>query len=132
MMENREIKFRAWGLEEMHYNINICDGVPFTSNDGYYEHFSDREIDNGIIMQYTGLKDKNGVEIYEGDVILRNGHKRIVIFHDASFLVMPIGKEVSSDHVKAIRDGWHLINFTSDIEVIGNIHEHKNLLNDGE
>ena len=69
----REIKFRVWdkNKSKMNYDItgfecsqNIIDGVFI---DG--EYF---DLKNGVLMQYTGLKDKNGVEIYEGDVVKNN------------------------------------------------------------
>jgi uncharacterized phage protein (TIGR01671 family) len=57
---SRELKFRAWTGKEMRYNVSI-DGyggkVPSTYSS--YEW---------PVMQYTGLKDKNGKEIYEGDI----------------------------------------------------------------
>lgn len=71
---NREIKFRVWDkdLKRIRYLNTEHDFIRFDSlGQGYYENmqtglgewFSD-------LMQYTGLKDKNGREIYEGDICL--------------------------------------------------------------
>jgi uncharacterized phage protein (TIGR01671 family) len=68
----REIKFRAWHKIEkrmIYHNPILSVGNPIiTFNGNVYER--GKLLDNDIeIMQYAGLKDKNGKEIYEGDIV---------------------------------------------------------------
>jgi len=75
----REIKFRAWDKDSKEMRLDVTPGpfskiypneiwtdCGFTGEHGYLE--------DAILMQYTGLLDKNGVEIYEGDIIKFDGH----------------------------------------------------------
>ena len=101
---NREIKFRVYDedLKKMRYLNSSPDFICFDEEgNGYYhnmqtglgEWFSD-------LMQYTGLKDKNGVEIYE-NMILDN--KYIVLFENCKYIL----KDISNGN---IIDLWRHMN----------------------
>jgi hypothetical protein len=75
------------------------------------------EVDPATVGQYTGLKDKNGREIYEGDIIFRpNEVGRIEFSEDGSFLIR------FPHHLARLNATWE------PIEVIGNIHDNPELL----
>ena len=117
----REIQFRAWDKEakEMLPNVQNHIGPVESAFGGLLRQ------DRYIIMQYTGRKDKNGVEIYGGDRIASSGYVGNITWSDklgAWTVVYPEtfanteGSDLLCDHP------------TEGIEVIGNIHEDKNLL----
>ena len=102
----REIKFRAWHLDE---GMLYFDFDTFKS--GYHDQY-----DN--IMQFTGLQDKNGVDIYEGDILFKK-HNGFGIVEYKGFGFECISIKKKSDIFKGI------ILWRDKVEVIGNIHTTK-------
>lgn len=123
----RTIKFRAWDPEEKimskPFGFNRIDGGTafYVGEDG--ENFC---LDNDgysqpecILMQFTGLKDKNGKEIYEGDIVTISGE-----------FTGPIVWSINGFTVERYVVGWDIDSEGSQdmTEVIGNIHENPELL----
>lgn len=106
----REIKFRAWNhlTKEMDYGKSVL--VDFYQLNSSYDH---------RLMQYTGLKDKNGVEIYEGDIVDIFGTKDSVVFSLGSFDLFNYEDEYGHGAPFQLWD---------ECEVIGNIYENLELL----
>ena len=147
---NREIKFRGWDKYDKKMIYDLCQVDSFWHYYSYSDdtglHFGKtgpngvgEDFENKYIMQYTGLKDKNGKEIYEGDVLKqvkkssREGCESSsydknnfeVVFKYGSFWL----QRPYSDSVY-IRDFPNIDEFVGFecFEVIGNIYENPELL----
>ena len=121
----RTIKFRAWNkkrkemihLRPMESTISIGNHICFGCEEYGHEYREDDCIDEDFeLMQFTGLTDCNNREIYEGDIVrLENYANDKVVFDAGRFCVYKSGMGLYKTH-------------NTGIEVIGNIHENKNLI----
>lgn len=124
----REIKFRAWDKENGCWvsidSVALCDDGSIAyllSEEDDMPPYSEDEVE---IMQFTGLKDKNGREIYEGDVLDIG-----LLNQDGNPVLAPVSYEAYLAGYVLYNEGhgiWQRIG--GGCEVIGNIFENPELL----
>ena len=125
----REIKLRAWSKRRNKW-VSPMTSFSFVTADLTTEFKDTEEI---AYSQYTGLKDKDGKEIYEGDIVkfnpcapypldnnLEDGQMGTIVFFLSEFLVKPLNDDGPN----------FILNELGDWVVIGNIYENKELLNE--
>jgi hypothetical protein len=157
----REIKFRAWDKEK---SVMVTDGTYDHSNgwdgesclelklglsgnlsgysqddggkNGLWEHDADLRPGRMVLMQYTGLRDKNNKEIYEGDVVRMRGDIREIVFgkigYDGSWNGLTgFGFKDSLDsHTNDPYMEMCYYDSPGEIEIIGNIYQNPELLSE--
>lgn len=132
-MTNRPIKFRVWVPDVSHYWTNQPELFKNVMVEPYRLDIQDDNIEFLLgqtetgkslasmplnlvsLMQYTGLKDKNGVEIYEGDVVQSGTLRGVIEFNHGTF------------GLRTSLSTWYGVGTLEDCEVIGNIYENPDL-----
>lgn len=140
-MNQREIKFRAWDKEEKKmgkpFSIHLL--VSAFNDEGNYNDYCETDLaklnysggNDYEVMQYTGLKDKNGKDIYEGDIL-----KEIFIDDDErEEWIIEVGFEngcfcfrYRNTQNLGLREYYPLYNGVPEAEIVGNIYEDPTLL----
>ena len=136
----REYKFRCWDTEnkemlkvqELDFEDTFYGGRLSIRTDQYNDYF---DMEDMILMQYIGLKDKNGKEIYEGDILRYEGGGIYRVVFDEMMIMCP------QDNIEEPSPGYYGIligDKTKELcplgvtqrlaKVIGNIHDNPELL----
>ena len=130
-MKKGEIKFRAWDGEKMYYPIVFEFGVNNRNGETSIAfEYNGGMLTTSYIMQYTGLKDKNGMEIYEGDIVAKFDFEDPYFRSEVERRLGAFGYVSDGDFI-AFSSNYHFMwtNGKSDkIVVIGNIYESPELL----
>lgn len=115
----REIKFRVWDKERKGFlhQIDIDNDIIYVDTK-WYIHGGNALDDNYVMQQYTGLKDKGGTEIYEGDIIRGMMDFGPAGFHERSVVVKWDNEEGYQ---------WNYFDLNS-IKVEGNMFDNPELL----
>ena len=112
----REIRFRAWDK----INREMIPWNRLLNGHNLRNVFMRPEMCGLILMQYTGLKDKNGVEIYEGDILILCWSDEVGESH--------WGKVIVKNPFEYTPEEARYFIYSDEIEVIGNIYENQELL----
>lgn len=117
----REIKFRVWNEElEKMYELRK---VNYYGSTGITDTYIG--CDKAAWMQYTGLKDKNGVDIYEGDILTKKSFWPFYIgFENGCFVQIPCNKIKRKNRLEFSR----INTYVKEFELVGNIYENPDLV----
>ena len=118
---SREIKFRAW--DKHHNSMEYINDLYWFEENGIHD-FND---DNYIFMQNTGLKDKNGKEIYDSDIVKVTWGSGKIVFYEVKYCGS-LGYHYLRDTKNKEDDDIICIYDYSQMDVIGNVFDNPKLL----
>ena len=125
----RELRFRAWNTKRECWTsrVELNGGYGHSLRlEGEKEDEGGYTIDNILIEQYTGVKDKDGKRIYEGDIVRIMGYGTYEVFWrswDSSFSLKAIDTDIEEHKILMLCEDWE-----GDYTIIGNIHDYPELL----
>ena len=121
----REIKFRAWdGKYKKYYYMDNCDFIIERDGASVFSEFSSDRINKSWkLEQYTGLKDMNDIEIYEGDIIETRFPDNNLVYWDDEYSMFAYRHKTAWGNSL-----FELYRSLADTEIIGNINETPELL----
>ncbi|MFA5150838.1 MAG: YopX family protein [Candidatus Omnitrophota bacterium] len=125
----REIKFKAWNSKEKEW---IADGnvmdlyYSARCNSFMFDNDNYDLPDDIVFCQFTGLKDVQGKDIYEGDILKRGETTDLVVFRDGAFCVCFTSNHWHKDYTKTMHET--IVNGPNRWKIIGNVFEHPDLL----
>ena len=118
---SREIKFRAW--DKRHNSMEYINDLYWFEENGIH-NFND---DNYVFMQNTGLKDKNGKEIYDSDIVKVTWGSGKIVFYEVKYCGS-LGYHYLRDTKNKEDDDIICIYDYSQMDVIGNVFDNPELL----
>jgi uncharacterized phage protein (TIGR01671 family) len=128
----REIKFRAWNIKQKRMSDGDVVPAPLwwkQTGELTKSHLKiiSQDDKDYVLMQYTGLTDKNGKEIYEGDILRLKNSKGQISNHQEVYWN---SETASFDWRTSNDDSWPdgFTGFYDEYEVRGNIYENPDLL----